>query len=47
MGSHDNTKASPSAVKNSQLMWENFMKISAVCGIATSFILILMALFLV
>jgi hypothetical protein len=47
MADHKNNLASPKAVKDSQVMWENFIKISKICGILIAVILVLMALTLV
>jgi hypothetical protein len=47
MAQLDNTKATPEAIKKAENMWENFIKISTICGCFTAAILVLMALFLV
>lgn len=47
MADMDNTKASTAAVKDAQNMWENFTKISMICGVVSAVVLILMAITLV
>ena len=47
MSATTNTKPSPKSIKESQAMWDNFVAISKICGVAIAVTLILMAMFLV
>ena len=47
MAAQKNNEATPKAIKDSQTMWESFIKISTICGISIAVILSLMALTLV
>jgi hypothetical protein len=47
MAQNDNSKASPTAIKEAQGNWNNFLKAASVCGGITVVILVLMAVFLV
>ncbi len=47
MADQKNNVASAKAIKDSQSMWEGFIKLSKICGIVIAVTLILMALTLV
>lgn len=46
MSNTDNSKATPTAIKNADTMWNNFLRISQICGSAIVIALILMAIFI-